>query len=73
MKRRLRSVNPEGNQRRYDALCEGMACRPRPVRVERFTGPDYGWMWPFPRQVQGWIEEALPAIEAEIAAGSVVP
>lgn len=36
--------------------------------VERFTGPDYGWMWPFPRQVQGWIDEALSAIEAEIAA-----
>ncbi len=34
--------------------------------IERFTGPDYGWMWPFPRQVQRWIDEALPEIEAEL-------
>src|SRR5262249_12378365 len=23
----------------------------------RFTGPDYGWMWPFPRMVQRWIKD----------------
>lgn len=27
--------------------------------VARFTGPDYGWMWPFERSVQGWYERAL--------------
>lgn len=31
--------------------------------VRRFTGPDYGWMWPFPRAVQRWIDEALVAVE----------
>jgi hypothetical protein len=31
----------------------------------RFTGPDYGWMWPFPRMIQRWIDEALAEIEAE--------
>jgi hypothetical protein len=31
--------------------------------IARFTGPDYGWMWPFPRAVQGWIDEALAEIE----------
>lgn len=35
--------------------------------VERFTGPDYGWMWPFPRSVQGWIDEAVSEIERELA------
>jgi hypothetical protein len=30
--------------------------------VRRFTGPDYGWMWPFPRVVRGWIADALDEI-----------
>jgi hypothetical protein len=33
--------------------------------VRRFTGPDYGWMWPFERQVQRWYDEALEAIALE--------
>lgn len=32
--------------------------------VARFVGPDYGWMWPFPRAVRRWIAEELRAIEA---------
>jgi hypothetical protein len=35
--------------------------------VARFTGPDYGWMWPFPASVRRWYADALAAIEAEIA------
>jgi len=31
--------------------------------VARFTGPDYGWMWPFPRMVKRWIDDELAAIE----------
>jgi len=27
--------------------------------VARFTGPDYGWMWPFERAVQAWYDQAL--------------
>ena len=34
--------------------------------VRRFTGPDYGWMWPFPRAVQGWIDDALDEIERDL-------
>ena len=34
--------------------------------VRRFTGPDYGWMWPFPRMVRRWIAEALVEIEREL-------
>ena len=45
------------------AESEGMAAARDPALhrmiVERFTGPDYGWMWPFPRTVQGWIDAAL--------------
>lgn len=26
--------------------------------VGQFTGPAYGWMWPFPRVVNRWIDEA---------------
>jgi hypothetical protein len=31
--------------------------------IERFTGPDYGWMWPFPETVGRWIDEAVRDIE----------
>lgn len=31
--------------------------------VRRFTGPDYGWMWPFPRTIERWIDETLREIE----------
>ncbi len=27
--------------------------------VSRFTGPDYGWMWPFPRAVRRWFAAAI--------------
>jgi hypothetical protein len=33
--------------------------------VERFTGPDYGWMWPFPGVVGRWYDDAVRAIEVE--------
>jgi hypothetical protein len=41
--------------------------------VRRFTGPDYGWMWPFPRQVQRWIDEELAVIARELGAGPPEP
>jgi hypothetical protein len=34
--------------------------------VERFTGPDYGWMWPFRRQVESWYDAARDEIEAAL-------
>jgi len=36
--------------------------------VERFTGPDYGWMWPFPSQVNRWFDQALAELEPILAA-----
>ena len=27
--------------------------------VAQFTGPSYGWMWPFPRRVRDWIAGTL--------------
>jgi hypothetical protein len=33
--------------------------------VSRFTGPDYGWMWPFRRVVEGWVDATLARIRAE--------
>jgi hypothetical protein len=33
--------------------------------VERFTGPDYGWMWPFPKQVGRWYDAVIEEIEQE--------
>jgi len=34
--------------------------------VKRFTGPDYGWMWPFPSAVNRWFDEALADVRAEL-------
>ncbi len=31
--------------------------------VSRFTGPDYGWMWPFRRSVERWYDEAVARLE----------
>jgi hypothetical protein len=31
--------------------------------VRRFTGPDYGWMWPFERTVTRWYDAALAEID----------
>lgn len=33
--------------------------------VEQFTGPAYGWMWPFPRQVEVWIDRLLAELALE--------
>lgn len=34
---------------------------------ERFTGPDYGWMWPFPRVIDRWFDEAMKDVRANYA------
>ncbi len=38
----------------------------RPHIIKRFTGPEYGWMWPFPRAVNRWFDEALADVRAEL-------
>ena len=30
--------------------------------ITQFTGPAYGWMWPFRRQVEGWYDAAVTAL-----------
>jgi hypothetical protein len=32
--------------------------------VGRFTGGDYGWMWPFPSQVNRWFDDAMREIRS---------
>jgi hypothetical protein len=52
------------------AESEGLAAARDPALhrhiIARFTGPDYGWMWPFPRAVQRWIDAALAEIERDL-------
>lgn len=36
----------------------------RPWLLARFTGPDYGWMWPFPKAVGRWFDDALARLDA---------
>jgi hypothetical protein len=49
------------------AEIEGLAAAKNPTLhdeiVLRFTGPDYGWMWPFSNAVRRWIAEEIAAIE----------
>ncbi|WP_394826625.1 hypothetical protein [Pendulispora albinea] len=33
--------------------------------VDRFVGPDYGWMWPFRRMVGRWFDEVIADLAAE--------
>lgn len=33
--------------------------------VRQFTGPAYGWMWPFPRTVRTWIDRAVLELALE--------
>jgi len=33
--------------------------------VRRYVGPDYGWMWPFPRTVRRWFAEVIASVEGE--------
>lgn len=28
----------------------------KPQIVRRFVGPDYGWMWPFPKTIERWFD-----------------
>jgi hypothetical protein len=34
---------------------------------QRFVGPEYGWMWPFPATIDRWFDEAMANIRAEHA------
>jgi hypothetical protein len=48
-------------------LCGLEAARSERLRaqiVRRFTGPEYGWMWPFERVVQAWYDRALANLGA---------
>jgi len=36
--------------------------------LRQFTGPAYGWMWPFEKTVQSWIDEAVSEFELETRA-----
>ena len=48
------------------AETEGLAAarspRLRGEIVRRFVSADYLWMWPFPRTIERWIDEALQRI-----------
>ena len=34
----------------------------KPMLVRRFVGPDYGWMWPFPRTIERWFDDELASL-----------
>lgn len=45
-----------------------------PWIVQRFVGPDYAWMWPFPGMVRRWFREVIAdlAADARTASADVV-
>jgi hypothetical protein len=46
----------------YELYGEAAARGLREHIVGRFTGPDYGWMWPFPAAVNRWFDEAIAGL-----------
>jgi hypothetical protein len=34
--------------------------------VRRFVGADYGWMWPFPRTIERWLDRAVSEITRDL-------
>lgn len=42
----------------------------KPEIVRRFVGPDYGWMWPFPRAVGRWFDEVLEEVGGALGAAA---
>jgi hypothetical protein len=40
---------------------------------ERFIGPEYGWMWPFPSAIDRWFDEAMADLRAEQGAPRAGP
>jgi hypothetical protein len=34
--------------------------------LKQFTSGAYGWMWPFPRMLNRWYDDALRLIESEL-------
>jgi hypothetical protein len=49
-------------------LCGLDAARSSELReriVQRFTGPDYGWMWPFRSMVEGWYDRVVAELQKE--------
>lgn len=47
----------------HELLGIAQAKKLRDPIVSRFTGPDYGWMWPFRRAVEGWFDEVIAELE----------
>jgi hypothetical protein len=39
----------------------------RPEIRRRFLGPDYLWMWPFPRAVDRWLDRAIADAECRLS------
>jgi hypothetical protein len=39
--------------------------------VRRYVGPDYGWMWPFPRTIRRWFDAAIAGLEGELESSRV--
>ncbi len=48
----------------HELLGPGHAKMLKGAIVSRFTGPDYGWMWPFPKVVGRWFDEVIESLEA---------
>jgi hypothetical protein len=55
--------------RGYEALA---STELREQIIRRFTGPDYGWMWPFRSVVEGWYDGVVSQLlrEAETVRGA---
>jgi len=46
-------------------LASARSAKLRQTILQRFTGGDYGWMWPFRAMVERWYDALLAELEAE--------
>ncbi len=53
-----------------DVLGRDAALALRSWLVARFVGPDYGWMWPFPRTIERWFDAVVATLPPSPAARS---
>ena len=60
----LRAAYERGGRTAAEALCGDIK--------RRFVGPDYLWMWPFPRAIDRFLSRTLDALDRETTSSGII-
>jgi hypothetical protein len=60
----LRAAYERGGRAAAEALCGDIK--------RRFVGPDYLWMWPFPRAIDRFLRRAIEALDRERGSSGII-